>query len=168
MLWRRDSIRVLLVCCGLTAACTARTESVSLIATADTGLQEFRPTTTGGAGTGLRVGTVGRSGGGGRVRALFRFDAKAQCALHDASVEAPVLEQANRAVGRPAVSTEEHAELGATYVFRCAQPARLTTLEVLLFDAFRRVERIDVKTALPQGQSKTVLRRSARVVRLAK
>jgi hypothetical protein len=38
-------------------------------------------------------------------------------------------------------------------------------LEVLMFDAFKR---IDVRAVLPQGQSKAVLRRSARTVQLAR
>ncbi|HMR69005.1 MAG TPA: DUF2796 domain-containing protein, partial [Rubrivivax sp.] len=61
-----------------------------------------------------------------------------------------------------------HADLDATYTFACAQPARLATLEVGLFDAFRRVERVEVQAALPQGQRKAVLRRSAKVVQLAR
>ena len=95
--------------------------------------------------------------------ALFRLDAAAQCTLVSAKVAAPVLEQATAADAKT-----EHADLDATYVFRCAQPARLTALEVLLFDAFKRVERIDVQAVLPHGQTRAVLRRSARVVRLAK
>ena len=95
--------------------------------------------------------------------ALFRLDAAAQCALGSAKVAAPVLEQAAAADAKKA-----HADLDATYLFKCAQPARLASLEVLLFDAFKRVERIDVQAVLPHGQTKAVLQRSARVVRLAK
>ena len=95
--------------------------------------------------------------------ALFRLDAAAQCTLASAKVAAPVLEQVAAADAK-----KEHADLDATYVFKCAQPARLTALEVLLFDAFKRVERIDVQAVLPQGQTKAVLRRSARVMRLAR
>jgi hypothetical protein len=95
--------------------------------------------------------------------ALFRFDAAAQCTLASVKVEAPVLER----TAKPA-APGEHADLDASYVFRCAQPARLAALEVLLFDAFPRVERIAVQAVLPHGQYKVVLRRAARVVRLAK
>lgn len=99
--------------------------------------------------------------------ALFRFDAAAQCTLASAKVEAPVLEPA----AKPAAtspSAGEHADLDASYAFRCAQPVRLASLEVLLFDAFPRVERIDVLAVLPHGQRKVVLRRAARTVRLSK
>jgi hypothetical protein len=95
--------------------------------------------------------------------ALFRFDAAAQCTLASARVEAPALEP-----GAKPAAAGEHAELDASYVFSCAQPARLAALEVLLFDAFRRVERIDVQAVLPHGQHKAVLRRAARVLRLVK
>jgi hypothetical protein len=91
---------------------------------------------------------------------LFRLDAAAQCTLGSAKVEAPVLEQ-----GAPA--KDGHADADASYVFSCAQPASLTTLEVLLFDAFRRIERVQVQAALPRGQRKVVLRRTARTLKLA-
>jgi hypothetical protein len=107
--------------------------------------------------------------------ALFRFDAAAQCTLASAKVEAPVLEPAAQTTtqttthptAKPAAAGE-HADLDASYAFRCAQPVRLASLEVLLFDAFPRVERIDVQAVLPHGQRKVVLRRAARTVRLAK
>ena len=91
--------------------------------------------------------------------ALFKLDAAAQCTLGSAKVEAPVLEQG-------AAPKDGHADADASYVFRCAQPTRLATLEVLLFDAFRHVERVQVQAALPSGQRKAVLEGSARVLRL--
>ena len=94
---------------------------------------------------------------------LFRFDAPAACTLAGAKVDAPVLEQ-----GAKAGSAKEHADLDATYTFKCTQPSRLTSLKVLLFDAFKRIERIDVQAVLPHGQTKAMLRRSARNVRLVK
>ncbi len=93
---------------------------------------------------------------------LFRFDAEAQCVLGHSEAAAPVLEQAGAAGGQ-----DGHADLDATYVFRCAAPARLATLEVLLFDAFRRIERIEVQAVLPHGQRKAVLRGAAPVLRLS-
>lgn len=96
--------------------------------------------------------------------AMFRPDAAAQCSLTSAAVSAPVLE-------RPAPAgqaADGHADLDATYVFRCTQPAKLLQLEVLLFDAFKRVDRIDVQAALPHGQRKATLLKTARVLRLAR
>ena len=62
----------------------------------------------------------------------------------------------------------EHADLDASYVFQCAQPARLATLDVAIFDVFKRVKRIDVQVVGPKGQSKVVLRPPARRVPLIK
>jgi hypothetical protein len=101
-----------------------------------------------------------------RMRAgadLFKLNAEAQCTPTSVTVEAPVLEPG--ASGQPATA---HADLDATYVFQCAQPTQLTTLDVSIFDAFKRVKRIDVQVAGPKGQSKIVLRPPERRVQLAK
>ena len=104
--------------------------------------------------------------------ALFRLDAAAECKLAGASVQAPVLERAAAAAGAsPGPGTaggDAHADLEASYVFACAQPARLATLEAMLFDAFPRLERIEVQAVLPQGQRKAVLGRKARVLQLSR
>jgi hypothetical protein len=100
--------------------------------------------------------------------ALFRFDPEANCTLGSAELAAPLLEPASTA-DRPArAAAQGHGDLEATYVFRCTQPARLATMEVLLFDAFKRLDRMEVQAALPQGQRKAVLRRSSRVLQLAR
>ncbi len=99
-----------------------------------------------------------------RLRApagLFVVDAAAQCRLTGAAVKAPVLE----AGAKP---TDGHADLDAEYRFECAQPAQLRTLELGWFDAFPRIQRIEVQLAGPQGQGKTTLRRPARSVKLVR
>jgi len=99
-----------------------------------------------------------------RLRApagLFAADAAAQCALAKTDVQAPVLEGSAKA-------KDGHADLDATYEFKCAQPAQLRALDVGLFEAYKRIQRIDVQVAGPQGQSKTTLRRPARSVKLVK
>lgn len=100
----------------------------------------------------------------GRLRdgaALFKPDAAAQCTLQAAEVSAPVLETAGPA---PAGG---HADLDANYRFQCAQPARLATMDVRLFEAFRRLERLEVQAAVPAGQHKARLSRSQSTLRLA-
>ena len=62
----------------------------------------------------------------------------------------------------------EHADLEASYSFQCAQPAQLRTLDLGLFDAYKRIQRIHVQVAGPQGQSKVTLRRPARSVALTR
>ena len=105
---------------------------------------------------------------------LFATDAGAQCQLALAEVSAPVLEPGAKPVSKPATAPNsppkggEHADLEARYTFRCAQPTQLRTLEVGLFDVYRRVQRIHVQVAGPQGQSKVTLRRPARSVALTR
>jgi hypothetical protein len=95
--------------------------------------------------------------------ALFVTDAAAQCSLIKAAVRAPVLEPA----AKPAAA-DAHADLDADYEFSCAQPGELRSLEVGLFEAYQRVQRIDVQVAGPKGQSKLTLKRPARSVKLVR
>lgn len=94
---------------------------------------------------------------------LFAADAAAQCRLARAEVRAPVLEP-----GSGPAPAGDHADLDASYEFSCAKPAELRTLDVGLFEAYRRAQRIDVQLAGPQGQAKATLKRPARQVRLAR
>jgi hypothetical protein len=95
--------------------------------------------------------------------ALFVTDAAAQCTLSKAEVQAPVLEP-----GAKPAAKEEHADLDASYEFSCAQPGELRSLDVGLFDAYKRIQRIDVQVAGPKGQAKVTLKRPARSVKLAR
>jgi hypothetical protein len=45
-----------------------------------------------------------------------------------------------------------HADMDGNYVFRCAQPAALNSVETTLFHHFSRLKRIDVQRATPGGQ----------------
>jgi hypothetical protein len=94
--------------------------------------------------------------------ALFKADAAAQCTLVNAEVRASVLEPA----AKTAAAKDEHADLDAGYTFKCAQPGQLRTLEVGLFDAFKRIRRIEVQVAGPKGQRKLTLARPARSIEL--
>lgn len=93
--------------------------------------------------------------------ALFQFDAKAECSLKEALIEAPVLEGPSSSPQ----GAQGHADLEAIYRFKCHQHHLLGSMEVRLFESFRRIERIQVQAALPQGQKKMVLRPSSRSVR---
>lgn len=90
--------------------------------------------------------------------ALFKADAAAHCTLAAVDVRAPVLE------GRG--GAREHADLDADYTFKCADARALRSLDVGLFDAFRRIQRIEVQIAAPQGQHRATLRRPARTLAL--
>lgn len=94
---------------------------------------------------------------------LFAPDAAAQCTLNKAEVQAPVLEP-----GAKPDAKDGHADLDASYEFSCAKPAELRSLGVGLFDAYKRIQRIDVQVAGPKGQSKVTLKRPARTVQLVR
>ena len=93
-------------------------------------------------------------------KALFSADAAAQCTLSKADVQASVLEP-----GAKPAPKDEHADLDASYEFSCAQPAELRTLDVGLFDAYKRIQRIDVQVAGPKSQSTVTWQRPARNVK---
>ncbi len=94
---------------------------------------------------------------------LFVTDAAAQCTLSKAEVQAPVLE-----LNPKSRAQDKHADLDALYVLTCAQPNELRSLEVGLFDVYKRIGRIDVQVAGPKGQSKASLKRPARKVLLVR
>lgn len=95
---------------------------------------------------------------------LFTLAEAAQCRLGASQVEGAALQPADPAAAR--TPEPEHADVEAEYRFECAQPARLGQFELQLFERFARIQRIDVQTAGPQGQSRQTLRRPARQVRL--
>lgn len=106
---------------------------------------------------------------------LFRPDAAAQCTLVKAEVRAPVLEPATKFAvaakgqakkGPP--DQEVHADVEAQYEFSCAQPQLLGQLGLGLFEAYKRIQRIDVQVAGPKGQTKATLKRPASQVPLAR
>lgn len=47
----------------------------------------------------------------------------------------------------------EHADIDASYVFRCANPAALKSIETRLFKHFKRLYRIEARRVGPAGQS---------------
>lgn len=94
-------------------------------------------------------------------RPLWAPDAAAQCSLRRAEVQAPVLEP-----GSKPAAPGEHADLDASYAFSCARPDALRSLDVGLFDAYKRLQRIDVQVAGAQGQFKLTLKRPARTIKL--
>ena len=95
--------------------------------------------------------------------ALFSADSAAQCTLSRAEAQAAVLEP-----GAKAAPSGGHADLEASYEFSCAKPEALRTLDVGFFEAYRRIQRIEVQVAGPKGQSKLSLKRPARSVALAR
>lgn len=55
----------------------------------------------------------------------------------------------------------EHADIDATYTFRCKQPAKLAQIELPLMTAFPRVARIEAQTVSAKGQGKQTVKRAS-------
>lgn len=119
------------------------------------------------------------------VAAWLRPAAAANCTLATRSVEAAVLRPApDGAVaqddrkghdhkghdhkGHDHDDHDGHADLVAQLDFRCAAPPALDAVELMLFNAFSRIKRIDVQVAGPQGQRRQTLRPPATQVALTR
>lgn len=112
----------------------------------------------------------------GQVRAMaqalrsgngFVPTAAARCRLDRVDLASPVLAPdlpggGSAAAGTPA---DGHAELAATFVYRCEDPKALQGIDVMLFDYFKRLARVDAQVAGPKGQSALRLNARARQVR---
>jgi hypothetical protein len=91
---------------------------------------------------------------------LFRFDTAASCVLTKSKAESAIFQP-------PAAgAVDEHADLDATFEFRCERPDKLSTLEVGLFAAYPRLMRIDVDVATDKGQFKRDLKSPQRAISL--
>lgn len=72
--------------------------------------------------------------------ALWTTTSAARCAVQ--SVE----------VGMPKLTGSEHVDVDARYVFRCANPAALKSIETTLFKHFKRLYRLEAQRVGPTGQ----------------
>ena len=92
---------------------------------------------------------------------LFVLASAAGCKPGPVTVDAPALEAGAKTRGG-------HGDLQAGFVFDCAQPQALRAIDLLLFETFARLQRIEVQLASPQGQSGLQLKRPARRIQLLK
>jgi hypothetical protein len=91
----------------------------------------------------------------------------ARCRLDQVELASPVLAPdllggVGAAAGAPA---DEHAELAGTFVYRCDEARALLGLDVMLFDTFKRLNRVEAQVAGPKGQSALKLHSRARQIR---
>jgi hypothetical protein len=93
----------------------------------------------------------------------------ARCRLDRVELTSPVLAPELLGQSGPAPSTgkpaDEHAELDGTFVFRCEDAKALQGLDVMMFDHFKRLRRLDTQVAGPKGQSALKLTSKSRQVR---
>ena len=85
--------------------------------------------------------------------ALWRIDPAAGCTPAKASVEAGPL-----APGA-APTHEGHEDLDASYEFTCTDATKAGFVEVGLFEAFARLQRVEVQAVTRKGQLKATLKR---------
>lgn len=97
---------------------------------------------------------------------LFKPDAEAQCVPTKVNIESAALQSTSQAEGRNGNKESEHADLEASYEFNCAYPDKLTAVEIGLFAAFKRLQKIEVQVAGAKLQSKQTLQRPNKVVKL--
>ncbi|MDY7579325.1 DUF2796 domain-containing protein [Herbaspirillum sp. RTI4] len=99
---------------------------------------------------------------------LFLPTAAAQCHLLSVSLEAPTITAylGNATVTQHAATApvSEHADLEGDFIFTCAKPAALRTLEVKLFEQFKGFQRINVQLVTPAHQAAATLQPQSSVV----
>ena len=99
--------------------------------------------------------------------ALFVIDPAAGCLLASVELESAALKLGAAAPGAGGTGGDGHAELEAAVRFDCQDGSRATYIEVGLFKAFSRMQRLEVEGAGPKGQFKRSLKRPASRLELA-
>ena len=99
------------------------------------------------------------------VAAQVRIDGKAGCTPGAVQLTSAAL---GLGAGGGAAAADGHAELEAAYEFRCTAGAKAGYVELGLFEAFARLQRIELQVATPRGQMKATLRRPNGRVALAR
>lgn len=100
-----------------------------------------------------------------RMRApldLFVFNTEAACTFVKADAQSAIFEPA------PAGESDAHADLDASFEYRCAQPGRLTTVDVGLFKAYGKLKKVEAEVATDHGQFRRTLTSAAHVVALVR
>lgn len=103
-----------------------------------------------------------------RSAGLFVPTAAARCRLDRVDLRSPMLapellgENGAAMADKPA---DDHAELDATFVYRCEDAKSLQGIDIMMFDYFKRLRRIDVQVAGPKGQSALKLTSRSRQIR---
>jgi hypothetical protein len=102
-------------------------------------------------------------------RSLVSPAAAAMCSLVKTTVDAAALKPADKTADKTAAAKKDedvHADIDIGYEFNCTQIDKLDSIAVGLFDAFKRLQKIDAQAATGQGQSKQTLTRKQAVLKL--
>ena len=89
------------------------------------------------------------------ANAMFRIDPAAQCVPGKVLLVSAALK-----LGQPNPSAADHADIDGTFEFTCADATKAAFIDVGLFE-FKRLQRLNVQVAAPQGQFKRDLKRPA-------
>ena len=103
-----------------------------------------------------------------QAQTLFVPTPEARCTLASVQIASAVL--APQLLGEassattPGANPDGHADLDATFQWRCTEPAQLTSLDVRLMQAFSGLRKLNVQVAGPRGQSAMQVSHGQRVV----
>ena len=98
-------------------------------------------------------------------RSLVRPAAAAACSLVKTTVDAAALKPADKTPASKK-DADVHADVDIAYEFNCTQPDKLDSVAIGLFDAFKRLQKVEAQVATAQGQSKQTLTRAQPVLKL--
>jgi Protein of unknown function (DUF2796) len=93
---------------------------------------------------------------------LFVINAEASCVFKETSLVAPNLVVSAGAAGK----ASDHADVEVSYNLECANPTKLSSITVNVFDAFKTVKVIQVQFVGTKKQKSVRLTASARSVKL--
>lgn len=94
---------------------------------------------------------------------LFGIDTAAGCTPGRVQLQSPAL-----GLGGDAAPKDGHADLEASIDFSCRDAQKAGFVEVRLFDAFPRLQRVEVQAATRRGQLKATLKRPTTRLPLAR
>jgi hypothetical protein len=101
-----------------------------------------------------------------RSPGLFRPSSEADCKPTQQTLRWSGAGEA--AVDGTLPGNDTHTDLLLTHEFVCERPARLSAVEIGLFDAFSRLRRIEARIAGPGGAQARTLQRSRRTLELGR
>jgi len=99
-----------------------------------------------------------------QAETLFKLTPAAECRLSKVSLESENLDAAllnpeapsepAQAEAQSSETAEEHGDLDADFTFLCATPEKLNSLDILLFDAWPNLEKIEAQLATSKGRQR--------------